>query len=209
MNAMIYIRGNPADYDDWASLGNEGWGFRDVLPYFKKSERQERGASEYHGASGPLNVADLRCVNPLTRSFLSAAKELGIPANSDFNGATQDGAGLYQVTQKNGQRHSSADAYLKPALARENLTVLAHAHATRIVLENHRAVGIEYIRGDASRNGARRARSGSRRRLGQLAPIAFALWNRARRRDPSCRNPRMSTMFPAWARICRTIRWCR
>ncbi len=149
MNAMIYIRGNPCDYDDWAGLGNDGWGFQDVLPYFKKSERQERGASEYHGASGPLHVADLRCVNPLTRSFLAAAQELGIPANADFNGATQDGAGLYQVTQKNGQRHSTADAYLKPALARENLTALTHAQATKIVVENHRAVGIEYLLGSA------------------------------------------------------------
>ncbi len=149
MNAMIYIRGNATDYDHWASLGNEGWGFRDVLPYFKKSERQGRGASEFHGASGPLYVADLRCVNPLTRSFLSAANELGIPANSDFNGGSQDGAGLYQVTQKRGQRHSTADGYLKPALARENLTVLTHAHAARIVIENHRAVGIAYIRAGA------------------------------------------------------------
>jgi choline dehydrogenase len=145
MNAMIYIRGNPCDYDDWAGLGNDGWGFQDVLPYFKKSERQERGASEYHGASGSLSVADLRRVNPLTRSFLAAAKELGIPANSDFNGATQDGAGLYQVTQMAGQRHSTADAYLTPAQARENLTVLTHAQATEIVVENHRAVGIEYL----------------------------------------------------------------
>jgi choline dehydrogenase len=145
MNAMIYIRGNPCDYDDWAGLGNDGWGFQDVLPYFKKSERQERGASEYHGASGPLNVADLRRVNPLTRSFLAAAKELGIPANSDFNGISQDGAGLYQVTQRNGQRHSTADGYLTPAQARENLTILTHAQATEIVVENHRAVGVEYL----------------------------------------------------------------
>jgi choline dehydrogenase len=150
MNAMIYIRGNATDYDHWASLGNEGWRFRDVLAYFKKSERQGRGASEFHGASGPLYVADLRCVNPLTRSFLSAANELGIPANSDFNGGSQDGAGLYQVTQKRGQRHSTADGYLKPALARENLTVLTHAHAARIVIENHRAVGIAYIRAGAT-----------------------------------------------------------
>ena len=148
MNAMIYIRGNPCDYDDWASVGNEGWGFQDVLPYFKKSERQERGASEYHGASGPLNVADLRHVNPLTRSFLAAAKELGIPANSDFNGANQDGAGLYQVTQMGGQRHSTADAYLTPALTRENLTVLTHAQATEIIVEKNRAVGIEYLLGN-------------------------------------------------------------
>jgi choline dehydrogenase-like flavoprotein len=114
MNAMIYVRGNPLDYDHWAALGNEGWSFSDVLPYFKKSEMQQRGASEYHGTIGPLCVSDLRCVNELTRAFLSAAEELGMSANSDFNGARQDGAGLYQVTQKNGRRHSAADAYLRP-----------------------------------------------------------------------------------------------
>jgi len=149
MNAMIYIRGAASDYDGWARLGNDGWGFQEVLPYFKKAERQGRGASEYHGANGPLHVADLRYVNPLTRAFLAGAEELGIPANADFNGVKQDGAGLYQVTQKNGQRHSCADAYLKPALGRKNLTVLTQAHAARVVLEKRRAVGIEYIRGGA------------------------------------------------------------
>lgn len=147
MNAMIYMRGNPLDYDYWESLGNRGWGFRDVLPYFKKSETQARGASDFHGDEGPLHVSDLRCVNPLTRAFLAAAAELGVPPNADFNGATQDGAGLYQVTQKNGQRHSAADAYLKPALRRPNLRVVTRAHVARVLIENVRAVGVEYVRG--------------------------------------------------------------
>jgi len=146
MNAMIYVRGNRADYNHWKSLGNDGWGFKDVLPYFKKSENQERGASEYHGASGTVNVADLRYVNPLTRAFLAAAEEIGVSSNPDFNGAIQDGAGLNQVTQKNGRRHSAADAYLRPALARPNLTLATRAFATRILIENQRAVGVAYVR---------------------------------------------------------------
>ena len=145
INAMIYIRGNPLDYEHWERLGCEGWGFAEVLPYFKKSEHQERGASEFHGVGGPLNVADLRSVNPLTRAFLSGAGELGIPANPDFNGAQQEGVGLYQVTQKNGRRHSAADAFLKPALSRPNLSVLTGAQATRVVVEKHRAVGVGYV----------------------------------------------------------------
>ena len=146
INAMIYIRGNALDYDHWESLGNVGWGFSDVLPYFKKSENQERGASAHHGAGGPVNVADLRYVNSLTRAFLSAAGELGIPSNADFNGQVQDGAGLYQVTQKNGKRHSAADAYLQPSLHRENLSVLTRAHASRFLIERGRAIGVAYLR---------------------------------------------------------------
>ena len=111
---MIYIRGNRADYDRWRDLGNTGWGFADVLPYFKKSENQERGASEFHGVGGPVNVADPRYVNPLTRAFLAAANEIGIAGNPDFNGDAQDGAALYQVTQKNGARWGAADGYLGP-----------------------------------------------------------------------------------------------
>jgi choline dehydrogenase len=144
INAMIYIRGNGLDYDHWKSLGNDGWGFADVLPYFLKAENQQRGASPYHGAGGPLCVSDLRYVNPLTQAFLAAAADLGIPANPDFNAATQDGAGLYQVTQRNGQRHSAADAYLRPAMKRPNLTVLTGAQVTRVLLKASRAVGIEY-----------------------------------------------------------------
>ena len=144
MNAMIYSRGNRADYDCWEELGNQGWGWAGVLPYFKKSENQERGASEYHGTGGPLSVSDLRCVNELTRAFLAGAAELGIPANADFNGPAQDGAGLYQVTQKNGARHSAAEAYLRPAMGRRNLEVVTGAHALRVLVEARRAVGIEY-----------------------------------------------------------------
>jgi choline dehydrogenase-like flavoprotein len=146
INTMIYIRGNRYDYDHWCALGNQGWGYTDVLPYFKKAEHQERGASMYHGADGPLNVADLRCVNPLTRAFVAAGVELGWPHNTDFNGAEQEGIGVYQVTQKRGQRHSTADAYLKPARRRRNLTVLSHAHATHLLFEQRRCVGVAYMR---------------------------------------------------------------
>jgi choline dehydrogenase len=146
INAMIYIRGNALDYDHWKSLGNDGWGFQDVLPYFKKSENQQRGASEFHGSGGPMAVADLRYVNPLTRAFLAGAEEIGIPRNADFNGATQEGAGLYQVTQKSGSRYSATDAYLRPALGRRNLTVSTGAHAMRVLLQNGRAVGVAYLR---------------------------------------------------------------
>jgi choline dehydrogenase len=146
INAMIYIRGNALDYDYWKGLGNTGWGFADVLPYFKKSENQERGPSTYHGTGGPLNVADLRFVNPLTRAFLSAADELGIPSNRDFNAQVQDGAGLNQVTQKNGKRHSAADAYLQPSLHRKNLSVLTGAHVSQVLIERGRVLGVAYLR---------------------------------------------------------------
>jgi choline dehydrogenase len=146
INAMIYIRGNAADYDGWKNLGNQGWGFADVLPYFKKSENRERGASDFHSAGGPLNVADLALVNPLTRAFIAGAEEIGIARNADFNGATQDGVGIYEVTQKNRQRHSAADAYLKPALARPNLRVETGAHATRVLIENGRASGVAFLK---------------------------------------------------------------
>ncbi len=149
MNAMIFIRGNRLDYDHWASLGNRGWAFDDVLPYFKKSQMQQRGASEFHGASGPLHTSDLRWVNPLTRAFLAAAEELGIASNPDFNAAAQDGAGLYQVTQKDGRRHSVTDAYLNPARTRKNLSIVTNAHAARVILEGQRATGVEYVRDGA------------------------------------------------------------
>src|SRR5712692_7971124 len=146
INAMIYMRGNRYDYDHWCALGNQGWSYADVLPYFKKTEHQERGASSYHGVGGPLNVADPRCVNPLTRAFVAAGVEMGWPHNLDFNGAEQQGVGVYQVTQKQGQRHSVADAYLKPARQRSNLTVLPHTHATRLLVEQGRCIGVAYLR---------------------------------------------------------------
>jgi choline dehydrogenase len=144
MNAMMHIRGHRADYDGWRDQGNPGWGFAEVLPYFKQMENEECGASEYHGVGGPLNVADLRTVNPLTRTFLAAAGEIGLPATDDFNGPKPEGVGLTQVTQKQGKRHSAATAYLKPALGRPNLTVLTGAQATRILFEQKRAVGVAY-----------------------------------------------------------------
>jgi choline dehydrogenase len=145
LNAMIYVRGHPSDYEGWKALGNDGWGFADVLPYFKKSQHQERGASDYHLTGGPWNVADLRCVNPLTKVFLDACQAAGIPRNNDFNGPVQEGVGVYQVNQKRGRRHSAADAFLKPALRRPNLVVATEAASTRVLFESNRAVGVEYL----------------------------------------------------------------
>ncbi len=143
INAMIYIRGNRRDYDEWEHLGNPGWGYRDVLPYFLKAEDQQHGASEFHGAGGPLRVEDLRTTNPLSRAFIEAAVEAGLRENDDFNGSSQEGAGCYQVTQKRGRRCSAADAYLRRARSRPNLTVLPHAHVTQILLAKNRATGVE------------------------------------------------------------------
>lgn len=144
INAMIYIRGHRADYERWERAGNPGWGYQDVLPYFKKSEHQERGASDYHGIGGSLNVADLRTVNPLSTAFIEANKQVGLPLTPDFNGAEQEGAGPYQVTQKDGKRHSAAVAFLKPVLKRPNLTVQTEALVHRIIIEKNRAVAVEY-----------------------------------------------------------------
>jgi choline dehydrogenase-like flavoprotein len=144
MNAMIYIRGQRADYDHWAALGNPGWSYDDVLPYFKKSEHNERGADAYHGTGGPLNVMDLRSPNRFGALFVQAGAQAGYKTNPDFNGADQEGVGLYQVTHKNGERCSAAKAYLTPNLSRPNLRVFTGAHATRILLEKKRAVGVEF-----------------------------------------------------------------
>lgn len=144
MNAMIYIRGNRVDYDGWAAGGCKGWSYEEVLPYFKKSEHNERGADTFHGVDGPLNVADQRSINELSLAFVEAAVERGYPRNRDFNGADQVGVGPYQVTQKKGARWSTANAYLVPAMGRSNLTICTDAHAHRIVIERGRAVGVEY-----------------------------------------------------------------
>jgi choline dehydrogenase len=149
LNAMISLRGIRADFDAWAAAGNDGWDYASVLPYFKRGENQERGASEYHGTGGPLNVADLRTVNPVSRAFVAAAVEAGLPPNDDFNGARQEGAGFYQVTQKRGARHSAAAAYLVPAFGRKNLTVWTNAHATSVIFEGTRAAGVRVVRDGA------------------------------------------------------------
>lgn len=148
INAMIYQRGNQTDYDHWAALGNAGWSYADVLPYFKRAEHQERGADEFHGSDGPLNVADLRSPNPMSLAFVQAGQEVGLAHNADFNGATQEGVGLFQVTQKNGARCSAAVAYLHPALKRPNLHTQTQALVTRILLEGTRAVGVQYHSAD-------------------------------------------------------------
>jgi choline dehydrogenase-like flavoprotein len=140
------MRGQPADYDHWRQLGNAGWSYEDVLPWFKKAERNERLHDEFHGSDGPLNVAERPYTNPLSHVFVEAAQQAGLPFNPDFNGAMQLGCGLFQVTQKNGRRWSAASAYLHPAAARKNLTILTKAQATRVLIEKGRAVGVEYIR---------------------------------------------------------------
>ena len=147
INAMVYIRGQARDYDRWRQLGNAGWGYDDVLPFFRKAEHNERIRDEWHGSGGPLNVADRPYTNPLSAAFVAAAGEAGIPVNPDFNGAAQHGSGLYQVTQKRGERWSAASAYLHPALRRRNLTVLTDAPATRLIVELARATGVEYRHG--------------------------------------------------------------
>jgi choline dehydrogenase-like flavoprotein len=147
VNAMIYSRGVPEDYDHWAQQGNPGWGWADVLPYFKRSEHNERGADAFHGTGGPLNVRDLTSPNRFGPVFVQAGVQAGYPANPDFNGAQQEGVGMYQVTHKNGERFSAAKAYLTPHLSRPNLQVITGAHATRILTEGRRAVGVEYRQG--------------------------------------------------------------
>ena len=144
MNAMVYQRGHPSDYDGWAENGNKGWAYRDVLPWFKKMQHQERGESAHHGSGGPINVADLQDPNPLSRAFVAGALELGYAPRADFNAGEQEGFGLYQVTQKRGQRHSSAVGYLRPALQRPNFTALPYAQATRLRMEGKRCSGVEF-----------------------------------------------------------------
>lgn len=143
VNAMIYLRGQHQDYDHWAQLGNPGWSWDEVLPYFKRAEHNERGADAWHGSGGPLNVADLRSPNPIARRFVQAAVQAGHPGNPDFNGAVQEGAGMYQVTHRDGERFSAAKAYLTPHLGRPNLRVITGARVTRIVLDGRRATGVE------------------------------------------------------------------
>jgi choline dehydrogenase-like flavoprotein len=143
INAMIYVRGQPEDYDAWAGEGNVGWAWEDVLPYFKRAEHNERGADAYHGVGGPLNVMDLASPHRFGPVFVEAAVQAGHAANPDFNGARQEGAGLFQVMQKNGERCSAAKAYLTPHLGRPNLTVVTDAHTTRVLLEGRRAAGVE------------------------------------------------------------------
>jgi choline dehydrogenase len=144
INGLIYIRGHRDDYDRWAALGNAGWTYADVLPYFRKLEHNVRGESQWHGADGPLWVSDIAAKHELVEALIAAGTEIGIPRNDDFNGATQDGVGYYQLTTRRGFRCSTAVAYLRPTRGRKNLTVATEAQATRILLEGRRARGVTY-----------------------------------------------------------------
>jgi choline dehydrogenase-like flavoprotein len=148
INAMIYARGNRADYDEWAALGCEGWSYQDVLPYFRRSEDNERGEDAFHGVGGPLSVSDSRSMHPLVDAMIEAAAQAGHERNPDFNGARQEGVGRFQFTQRDGLRWSTADAFLHPARERPNLDVITHAMSTRILFEGDRAVGVEIVRND-------------------------------------------------------------
>ena len=157
INGLIYIRGQREDFDDWARAGCEGWSFDDVRRHFVDSETNERGASAWHGASGPLRVSDIGATDPLIEAFIAGAGELGVPRTDDFNGPEQTGAGYYQLTTWKGWRWSTAKAYLKPARRRENLHVRTEAQASRVLLEGGRAVGVAWREGGAERTARARA----------------------------------------------------
>jgi choline dehydrogenase len=144
INGLLYIRGQHQDYDHWRQLGNAGWSYESVLPYFKRSERQERGADEYHGGDGPLSVTNIRAQSKLCEALISAAEETGIPRNDDFNGARQEGAGYFQLTARNGRRCSTAVAFLNPVRHRRNLEITTHALVERIVIEDAKATGVAF-----------------------------------------------------------------
>jgi choline dehydrogenase len=147
INGLLYVRGQPEDYDHWRQLGNAGWSFEDVLPYFRRAEDQERGADELHGAGGPLAVSNVSEPHPLCEAFIDAAQQAGFPRNDDFNGPSQEGAGYFQLTARNGRRCSTAVGYLRPARRRPNLKVVTGALATRVLFSGRRAVGVEYRQG--------------------------------------------------------------
>src|SRR5262245_12303639 len=146
-NGMIYIRGHARDYDQWRQLGLEGWSFADVLPYFKRAESNENGGNDFHGHDGPLHVSNGRSHLPLFKTFIEAGGQAGHPTTTDFNGPQQEGVGPYQLTIKDGERWSTAAAYLRPAMTRENLTVEVNAQTTRITFDRKRATGVEFVQG--------------------------------------------------------------
>jgi choline dehydrogenase len=157
INGLIYIRGQAEDFNVWRQLGNAGWSFDEVLPYFRKAEDNERGADEFHGIGGPLAVSDLCDRHPLAVAYVEAALQCGYPRNEDFNAAVQEGAGYYQTTMRNGVRSSTAGGYLKQALRRANLKVVSQALATRIVFDGRRATGIQYLVGNEKRSASANA----------------------------------------------------
>jgi choline dehydrogenase len=151
INGLLYLRGQPEDYDHWRQLGNAGWSFDDVLPYFRRSEDQERGADDLHGVGGPLSVSNVSEPHPLCDAFIESAQQAGFPRNDDFNGPTQEGAGYFQLTAKNGRRWSTAMGYLRQARGRSNLKIETNALASRILFSGRRATGVEYRQGETTR----------------------------------------------------------
>jgi choline dehydrogenase len=151
INAQLYNRGNKLDFDEWRQKGCEGWSYEDVLPFFKRAEDFERGADHYHGSGGPLGVSYPRSSLPICEAFFAAAGEVGIPYNDDMNGASQDGIGYYQLTQKNARRSSTVTGYLKQARNRTNLTIRRHTQTRRVLVENNRVVGVELLNGETIR----------------------------------------------------------
>jgi len=154
INGLLYIRGQAEDFDHWRQLGNAGWSFADVLPYFRRAEDQQRGEDALHGVGGPLAVSDVSEPHPLCEAFIAACEQAGLPRTDDFNGASQEGAGYFQLTTRKGRRWSTARGYLAPARKRHNLAVIGHALTTRILFEGRRAVGVEYLK-DGARHVAR------------------------------------------------------
>ena len=145
LNGLLYVRGQPQDYDRWRQMGNPGWGWDDVLPLFKRSERNERGADEYHGNEGPLSVSNMRIQRPITDAWVAAAQAAGYPFNPDYNGAEQEGVGFFQLTARNGRRCSSAVAFLNPVKDRENLQIITHAQVSKVVLDGKKCTGVLYM----------------------------------------------------------------
>ncbi|MEO1640454.1 MAG: choline dehydrogenase [Pseudomonadota bacterium] len=144
LNGLLYVRGQPQDYDRWRQMGNTGWGWDDVLPLFKRAEKNERGADEYHGDQGPLSVSNMRIQRPITDAWVAAAQAAGYKFNPDYNGADQEGVGFFQLTAKNGRRCSAAVAYLNPVKSRENLQIITHAQVEKVVFDGKRATGVTY-----------------------------------------------------------------
>ena len=203
INGLLYVRGQHEDYDRWRQRGNAGWGYDDVLPYFKKAEDQQRGADEFHGAGGPLPVSDWRHADPLSEAFVVAAAETGIPDNPDFNGATQEGAGFFQTTTRRGRRASTAVAYLRPAKAAAICMSRPRRWRSASCSRDAARCAVEYRQGSARQDRAgAQGNPGFERRL-QLAATAAALRRRACGSAAASTASMSCSMRPASATICR------
>jgi choline dehydrogenase len=195
LNGRVYMRGTAADYDGWRQMGCVGWDYQSVLPFFKKAEDQERGEDEFHGVGGPLKVTDQRFKHEIIDAIIEAAIQAGIPRNPDFNGAAQEGVGYYQATVGGGRRWSTSVAYLRPARGRRNLVVTPNAIATRILIENGRAAGLEYRTENAMRTALWPRRDHHFRRRLRIAAAPAAVGHRTRRTpegNGSRRGPRLA-----------------